>query len=80
MRKKASYRLVILKQRFPALTRKTIVRNALKCVVLTIVDSHVFKEDSGSRFESVYGSPDDGHDSNHRENADHGLEDGLHGS
>ena len=40
---KPSYRLVILKQRFPVLIRKTIVRSALKCSVLTIVDSHAFE-------------------------------------
>ena len=39
---KAPYRLVMLKQRFPALTVKTIVRIAVKCVILTIVDSHGF--------------------------------------
>ena len=38
----APYRLVILKQRFPDSTRKTIVRNAVKCIVLTIVNSHGF--------------------------------------
>ena len=46
MRENAPYRLVILKQRFPAPSRKTIVRNALKCSVLTIVDSHALKGDS----------------------------------
>jgi len=80
MREKAPYRLVILKRRFPAFIRKTIVRRALIISLLTIVDSHAFEEDSGSRFEGVYGGPDDSHDSNHRENADYGLEDGLHGS
>jgi len=43
MRKNAPYRLVILKRRFPALIRKTIVRSALKCSFLTIVDSHAFE-------------------------------------
>ena len=42
-REKAPYRLVILKRRFPASSRKTIVRKLLKCVVLTIVDSHALK-------------------------------------
>ena len=46
MRKNAPYRLVILKQRFPASSRKTIVRNTVKCSFLTIVDSHAFKDDS----------------------------------
>ena len=49
-KEKAPYRVVILKQRFPALSRKTIVRIALKCVVLTIVDSHAFKDDSLKAF------------------------------
>ena len=77
---KAPYRLVILKRRFPHFIRKTIVRTTHISALLTIVDFHAFEGDSGSRFESVYGGPDDGHDSNHRENADYGLENGLHGS
>ena len=36
----------ILKQRFPASSRKSIVRRVLIISLLTIVDSHVFKEDS----------------------------------
>ena len=43
MRIMAPYRLVILKRRFPASTVKTIVRKAVKCVILTIVDSHAFE-------------------------------------
>jgi len=43
---KAPYRVVILKQRFPALSRKTIVRRTVKCIVLTIVDSDVLKDGS----------------------------------
>ena len=46
MRIIAPYRLVILKRRFPASTGKTIVRKLLKCIVLTIVDSDVLKDDS----------------------------------
>ena len=40
---KAPYRLVILKRRFPHFIEKTIVRSVLKCIVLTIVDSHAFE-------------------------------------
>ena len=80
MREKPSYRLVILKRAFSASNEKTIVRRLIITALLTIVDFHAFEGDSGSRFESVYGGPDDGHDSNHRENADYGLENGLHGS
>ena len=47
---KAPYRLVILKQRFQASTVKTIVRNALKCNVLTIVDS----DEDEDRMENVF--------------------------
>jgi len=47
---KASYRLVILKRAFPPSTVKTIVRIAVKCIVLTIVDSHVFKYGSLKAF------------------------------
>ena len=46
MRENASYRLVIFKRRFPHFVRKTIVRNTVKCVVLTIVDSHALKDGS----------------------------------
>jgi len=42
----APYRLVILKRAFPDLARKAIVRNALKCSVLTIIDSHALKRGS----------------------------------
>ena len=44
MRENAPYRLVILKRRFSTSTGKTIVRSAVKCVVLTIVDSDVRKD------------------------------------
>jgi len=44
MKGKAPYRVVILKRRFPASSRKTIVRNTVKCVVLTIIDSDAVKE------------------------------------
>ena len=43
MRIIAPYRLVILKRRFPALIRKSIVRKLLISAVLTIVDSHAFE-------------------------------------
>ena len=43
---KPLYRVVILKRDIPASSRKTIVRNTLKCSVLTIVDSDVLKEGS----------------------------------
>jgi len=43
---KAPYRLVILKRRFPVTSGKTIVRKLLKYTVLTIIDSHAFKDDS----------------------------------
>lgn len=46
MRENASYRLVILKRRFPHFIRKTIVRSAVKCVVLTIIDSDVLDDGS----------------------------------
>ena len=35
---KASYRVVILKRDIPAIIRKTIVRRAVKCIILTIVN------------------------------------------
>jgi len=50
MKEKAPYRVVILKRRFPASSRKSIVRNAVKCVFLTIIDFHVLKDDSQKRF------------------------------
>ena len=40
----APYRLVILKQRFPASSRKTIVRKLLIIALLTIIDSEVLKD------------------------------------
>lgn len=43
MRIMAPYRLVVLKRDIPALTAKTIVRRTVKCVILTIVDSHAFE-------------------------------------
>jgi len=39
MTAEAPFRLVILKQRFPALSGKTIVRSIVKCTILTIIDS-----------------------------------------
>ena len=50
MKGKAPYRVVILKRRFPASSRKSIVRNTVKCVVLTIIDFHVLEDDSQSVF------------------------------
>jgi len=43
-RENAPYRLVILKQRFSASSRKTIVRKLLISALLTIVDSDVLEE------------------------------------
>ena len=40
----APSRVVILKRRFPALSRKTIVRRAVIISLLTIVDFHVLEE------------------------------------
>ena len=65
MRIMALYRLVILKQRFPASSRKTIVRSTIKCSVLTIIDSHAstinpktvyFVEESSSMAELLSSS------------------------
>jgi len=39
MKVRVPYRLVILKQRFPVPAGKTIVRNIVKCAILTIIDS-----------------------------------------
>jgi len=47
---KAPYRVVILKRRFSALTEKTIVRELLIIAFLTIVNSHVLKDDSSKAF------------------------------
>lgn len=47
---KASYRVIILKRRFPDLTRKNNVRNAVKCTLLTLIDSEVLQQDLGSQF------------------------------
>jgi len=52
MMEEAPYRLVILKQRIPASTRKTIVRRAVKCTVLTIIDSDVLKDGFQKRFRA----------------------------
>ena len=43
--------LVILKRAFPHFIEKTIVRNAVKCSVLTIIDSDVL--DDGSSIDSI---------------------------
>jgi len=44
---------VILKRDIPASARKTIVRNALKCSVLTIIDSHAFIGRSSDHFWTI---------------------------
>ena len=54
MRTKAPYRLVILKQRFPASTGKTIVRKSLISTVLTIIDSDVLEDGSYNLFLCDY--------------------------
>jgi len=46
MKENAPYRIVILKRRIPASTRKTIVKSVLKCTVLTIIDSDVLDDGS----------------------------------
>jgi len=38
---KASYRVIILKRRFPASSGKNNVRSAVKCTLLTLIDSEV---------------------------------------
>ena len=57
MREKASYRLVILKRRFPASTVKTIVRRAVKCVVLTIVNSDDEKREAHNQLIMIVDFP-----------------------
>ena len=50
MKEKAPYRVVILKRRFPASSRKSIVRTTHISTILTIIDFHVLKDDSQKRF------------------------------